>query len=193
MTEQTRVPLGRRIAMRGVTGSGKSTLARGLGEALGLPVIELDAIHWRQPNWQPLPREEFRRSVSEALAAAPQGWIVEGNYSAVADLYLAEADTLIWINLPWRVSFGRVVKRTYARVVDRKLLWGAQRESFWTQLLDPRNSIIWWSVHHHRQSVRQTRQFMEEMTHLQRIELRSAREVEALLERARQAAASRQS
>lgn len=177
-------PLGRRIAVRGVTGSGKSTLARALGEALALPVIELDSINWQRPDWQGLPREEFRAEVEAALAAAPDGWIVEGNYTAVSDIYLAEADTLVWIHLPWRVSFFRVVKRTFGRVRRRELLWGVQRESLRTQFFS-KDSLIWWGIHHHRAGVRSARAVMDAMPHVTRIELRSAREVAALLTAAR--------
>ena len=49
-----------RIAIIGPGGAGKSTLARRLGERLGLPVIHLDAEHWR-PGWVETPADEWKR------------------------------------------------------------------------------------------------------------------------------------
>ena len=176
---------GQRISVRGNTGSGKSTLARALGEALGLTVIELDAINWQRPGWQELTREEFRAQVAEAIAAAPEGWVIEGNYSAVSDIYLAQVDTLIWLNLPFHVSFFRMIRRTLERVARKELLWGAQRESIRMQLFDPKNSLWWWGIHHHRAGVRNQRRLLASLPHVRRYELRSPEEVAKLLQAAR--------
>lgn len=176
--------LGRRIAIRGVTGSGKSTLGRALARALELPVIELDAINWQRPDWQMLPEDEFRAYVEAAIEAAPDGWVCEGNYSSVSDVVLSKIDTLIWIHLPWRVSFYRMVKRTLTRAARREVLWGVQRESLRANFFS-KDSLILWGIHHHRASVRRTQGLMNDMTHVQRIELRSAKEVTALLESVR--------
>ena len=176
--------LGKRIAVRGVTGSGKSTLTRALGEALGLRVIELDAIQWQTPGWQPMPADEFRAGIEAALAAAPTGWVCDGNYTAESRGMLAQADTLIWLNLPWRVTFWRLLKRTFSRAAKRELLWGTQRESLRQTLLS-RNSILWWSISHYRDSVRHSRALLAETRHARTYELRSAQEVRELLEVAR--------
>ena len=77
--------------MVGTSGSGKSTLARELAEILGVPHLELDAVH-HQPGWAPLPTDEFRRII--AARAAADGWVIDGNYSRVRDLVWARADTV---------------------------------------------------------------------------------------------------
>lgn len=59
----------RRIVVVGNTGSGKTTLAGQLATLLGVPHVELDALHWWEPNWVPPPVEEFRARVAAALAA----------------------------------------------------------------------------------------------------------------------------
>ena len=67
-----------RIVVVGTSGSGKSTMARGLGQALGLRVVELDAINW-QPGWRALDKDdpaEFRSRV--AAATAGDNWVSDG-------------------------------------------------------------------------------------------------------------------
>jgi adenylate kinase family enzyme len=183
--EKRDVILGNHISVRGVTGSGKSTFARALGEALGLRVIELDAINWQRPGWDQISTEEFRAQLAEAIDAAPDGWVVEGNYSAVADIYLEKIDTLVWLNLPWRVSFSRMVRRTLRRSWRKELLWGAQHESLRTQLFNHKDSLWWWGIHHHRTSVRSTRRLAESMQGVRVYELRSPADVSKLIEAAK--------
>lgn len=186
MTPDSEFVFGKRILVRGATGSGKSTLARELGEALGLKVIELDAIHWQQPDWQPLPTEEFRAQLQQAIDAAPGGWVVEGNYSVVRDITQPHADTLIWLHLPWRVSFTRMFRRTMQRAARRELLWGVQREELKTQFFS-KNSLLWWGIHHHRAGERSSQALFDAMPDVHRYELRSASEVGDLLAAARKA------
>jgi adenylate kinase family enzyme len=183
----TNYDLGTRIVVRGVTGSGKSTFTRALGAALGLKVIELDEIHWQRPNWEPLPQDEFHSQVVAALDAAPNGWVVDGNYSAVTGIVLERADTLIWINLPWRVSFYRLLKRTLPRAFTKELLWGVQGESIRGTFFS-KNSILYWSISHHKATARRVIGLLIDHPHLQSYELRSAKEVAALLEEARRVA-----
>jgi len=73
----------RRVSVVGTSGSGKSTLASQLADILGVPHLELDAVH-HQPGWEPLPTDEFRRVV--AARAAAGGWVIDGNYGRVRDL-----------------------------------------------------------------------------------------------------------
>ena len=87
----------RRVSVVGSSGSGKSTVAARLAEQLGVPHTELDAIN-HQPNWTPLPHEEFRRRVTEITAGAQ--WVVDGNYSTVRDIVWDRADTVVWLDLP---------------------------------------------------------------------------------------------
>src|SRR5215475_11726512 len=83
-----------RVSVVGVSGSGKSTLGRELAGRLAVPFVELDAI-FHQPGWTPLPEDEFRRRVAEI--AAGDGWVIDGNYSAVQPLVWERADTVVWV------------------------------------------------------------------------------------------------
>jgi adenylate kinase family enzyme len=136
-----------RVSVVGNSGSGKSMLARALAARLGVPHVELDAIH-HQTGWQPLPREEFRARVGELTAAA--GWVVDGNYSAVRDLVWARADTIVWFDLPRRTVMRQIVWRTLRRTALRVELWNGNRER-WHNLFtrDPQESVIAWAWHRH--------------------------------------------
>ncbi len=95
MTKRTNLLAGkRRIAVHGPSGSGKSTVARQTGAALGLPVVELDALY-HQPNWVPTPEDEFRAKVANVLDNHTSGWVCDGNYGMVRDLVLARADAVV--------------------------------------------------------------------------------------------------
>jgi adenylate kinase family enzyme len=142
----------------GATGSGKTTFTRRIGELLDLEVVELDSIRhatgWDSTDWP-----EFRLIVTERLDAAARGWVTDGSYSRISDVYLSRADTLIWLNLPWRVSFWRLFKRTVGRAITQEPLYNQNgpRESWRLSFLDSR-SILWWSITHYRAHVRTTRE-----------------------------------
>ena len=93
--------LGRHIIVYGPTGSGKTSFANQVGELLGLPVVDLDAIFWRD-GWHESPIDEFRAQVQDILSQSKEGWVIAGNYSQVRDLILAEANSAIWLRLPLR-------------------------------------------------------------------------------------------
>lgn len=135
-------PLGSRINVRG--GGGKTTLARALAAKLHLPFIELDALFWL-PNWQERDAEDFRQKTQEAIESAPAGWVVDGNYTeSLEDLVLRQADTIVWLNLPWRVVFWRILIRSILRARDKQIVCGSNTES-WRALLS-RDSLWWWYI-----------------------------------------------
>jgi len=135
------------VSVVGNSGSGKSTLGRLLAARLGVPFVELDAIH-HQTGWEPLPRDEFRRRVAEVVAG--DGWVVDGNYSAVRDLVWARADTVVWFDLPRRTVMRQVVTRTVRRLVTREELWNGNRETLRGLVaVAPEESIIRWSWTQH--------------------------------------------
>ena len=137
----------RRIAVHGTSGSGKTTLSRRLGDQLGLPVVELDAL-FHQADWTPLEGEEFRRQV-RALADG-DGWVVDGNYSAVRDLVWDRCDLAIVLDLPRRVTTWRVLRRSVVRGLRREELWNTNRESLVNLLsTDPKRNVVLWSWRSH--------------------------------------------
>src|SRR5260370_39022325 len=85
-----RPSIGPRVSIRGTTGSGKTTLGYTLGQRLGLPVVELDAIYWL-PNWQAKPLDQFRPHGKAALDASPRGRPSVGNYTHVPNPVRSQA------------------------------------------------------------------------------------------------------
>ncbi|OEC36866.1 adenylate kinase [Pseudomonas sp. 21C1] len=138
---------GRRISVVGCSGSGKTTLARRLAQHLGYRHIELDALY-HQPNWQPLPKEQFKQAVSDALRG--DDWVVEGSYSAVRPHVLERSDMVIWLDLPKAVVMRQVLWRTLRRLVNNEELWNGNRERWGNLLkLNPRQSILVWTWQRH--------------------------------------------
>lgn len=84
-----------RILIIGCSGSGKSTLAVALGEKLGLPVVHLDQLWWKE-GWRNVTREEFDSRL--AMAMNMDGWIIDGNYSRTMEMRLAKCDTVIYLD-----------------------------------------------------------------------------------------------
>ncbi|MEV5503173.1 hypothetical protein AB0M50_48015 [Nonomuraea fuscirosea] len=135
----------KRVSVVGNSGSGKSTLSSALAGRLGVPWLELDSI-FHMSGWQPRPREEFRAEVERFTAA--DGWVVDGNYSAVRDLVWSRADTVVWIDLPRRTVMRRLLVRTLRRMTTGAELWNGNKESF-RFLLDKDESILWWAWRQH--------------------------------------------
>jgi adenylate kinase family enzyme len=182
MPTETPSALGRRIAVWGATGSGKTTFAQDLGEALGLAVVDLDAIRhangWDSTDW-----DDFREILTRRLEGHPEGWVTAGSYSAISDVYLSRIDTLVWLHLPWRLSFWRLFWRSVSRAVTREPLYhqDGPRES-WRLLFMNRKSILWWSISHHRAGVRNTRERIAALpSSVRTYELRSPQEVVTFL------------
>lgn len=132
--------VGRRIVVVGTTGSGKTTLAAELARCLNAPHIELDSLHWG-PDWTPYPLEQFRAAVAQAIAG--ERWALDGNYSQVRDLVWPRADTLIWLNYPLWLVYGRLLRRTLGRIVWRQQLWAGNRERLANQF--SRDSLFVWA------------------------------------------------
>jgi adenylate kinase family enzyme len=138
----------RRVNVKGTSGSGKSTFAAELGRRLGVPHVELDALH-HGPNWSEPTDEVFRTRVREAMDAAPEGWVIDGNYEPkLGELVLGAADTIVWLDLPFMVKARRLWRRTTERIRDDVELWSGNKET-WRGMLWGREALFWWMVRGH--------------------------------------------
>ena len=135
-----------RVNVKGVSGSGKTTFGRALAGRLRVPYLELDAVHHIGPNWTEATPEELQASTREFIAAAPDGWVIDGNYEAkLGDLVVEQADLIVWLDLPLRVSLRRLWRRTHGRLRNRVELWGGNRES-WRAAFLGWNSLFVYTV-----------------------------------------------
>jgi adenylate kinase family enzyme len=170
----------RRVAVIGASCTGKTTLSRELALRLGVPHVELDALH-HDPGWQEAPADVLRARVDAALAAAPDGWVADGNYHGkLGTSVLERADTVVFLDLPHRVALRRVLWRTLSRAVKREELWNGNRETFRDAL--SRDSIVWWVIRQHGSYRTKWEPRLEPLTHVDVVRLRSPREVRAWLQ-----------
>jgi len=179
--------IGQRIQIIGNSCSGKSTLAAELGQILGLPVVELDALNF-EPGWiatsetQP---DEFERRVVEATRG--DRWIVAGSYSKFTKRLLWDRlDCVIWLDLPRPLLLARVIVRSWRRHRSRELLWGSNRERFWPQLAVWRqqDSLVWWiwTQHHPKRARMLADRVDPRFGHIRFHRLDSLREIRAFVE-----------
>lgn len=169
-----------RISIAGTSGSGKTTVGRALADQLGLPFVELDAL-CHGPNWEEAPDDVFRARVEEAIAAAPHGWVIDGNYGRkLSEVVLERADTLVWLDIPLHVCLRRLWVRTWRRILQREELWNGNRESVATAFF-ARDSLFVWAITSHRRRRRTLPERLSRHGHLEVVRLRSAHDVERWL------------
>jgi adenylate kinase family enzyme len=160
----------RRISIVGTIGSGKTTFARKTSRLLDAPHIELDALHW-EPNWVEAPNDLFRERVKRSL----QGdfWVVDGNYHQVRDIVWNRADTVVWLDYPFRTIIGRLARRTMRRILTHEKLWNGNQEHI--RGLFTRDSVFLWAIRTYRRRRRQYPTLLgrPENSHLEVVRLRS--------------------
>lgn len=99
----------RRIHIIGMAGSGKTTLARQVADCLNAPCYELDVIGYENGFGAKRPLEQ-RQADIQKIVEQPS-WIVEGAFLWWVDDLLAHADTIVWLDLHWRLCWWRIVVR----------------------------------------------------------------------------------
>lgn len=129
----------RRVVVVGTSGTGKTTVASRIAAALGAPHVELDSLHW-EPGWTEAPVDVFRSRTIEATSG--ESWVADGNYSVVRDILWGRADTVVWLDYPFRVAFWRTLRRTVRRILTREELWNGNREGL-SALVGPDSMPLW--------------------------------------------------
>ena len=174
------MPAIQRIAVVGTSGTGKTTLARQLSARLGLPHVELDALHW-DPGWAPTPAEIFVGRAGAALGG--DTWVVDGNYPEVRDLIWRRADTIVWLDYSLALTMWRLTLRTFRRVATREVLWNGNRERGLSAHFFSRDSIFLWALRTYGLRRREYPALLAlpSYAHLRAVRLRSPRATNAWL------------
>jgi adenylate kinase family enzyme len=170
----------RKIAVKGASGSGKTTFAAELARRLGVPHVELDALH-HGPNWSAPTAAEFRARVRHAIDVNTNGWVIDGNYESKLDDLVAEAaDSIVWLDLPLWTLLARLWQRTSKRITQREELWNGNRES-WRTALWGWDALFVWTI---RAYFRHRRSWPQRLANDPRwVRLRTPAEARAWLER----------
>lgn len=102
----------KKVAVFGKPGSGKSTLSNKLASATGIKLYALDSILYK-PNGEEVDRESYVLAHENILSS--EEWIIEGfgpmNSLQSFNRRIEEADTLIYIDLPYSDTYWLVTKR----------------------------------------------------------------------------------
>lgn len=111
----------KKIAVFGKPGSGKSTLSKSLASATGIQLHQLDSIVYKK-NGDPVDRETYHEAHTNILTS--DNWIMDG-FGPIESFYerLEVADTLIYIDLPYFVSYWLVTKRLLKGLVVKPEGW----------------------------------------------------------------------
>ena len=104
----------RYINVIGTSASGKSTFAKALAAQLQLYYIELDDLFWLD-NWQQRDLQDFKQQLQEQMHAAPQGYVIDGNYSKLEPIKWQQIDCIIWLDLHFWQNFKQAITRAVQR------------------------------------------------------------------------------
>ena len=145
-----------RINIIGTSGSGKSWLAKNLATTLNIDYIEMDALNWK-PDWQEASPEEFLDGIQRAVSG--DSWVLDGNYSRINDLKWKQADTIVWVDYGFFLTFYQVVKRSFQRAWSQEELWKGtgNKESFKRSFFSSDSVIHWMLINYRRNKIRYTK------------------------------------
>lgn len=167
----------RRTVVVGTSGSGKSTMSRQLAARLKSNHIELDSLFW-SPGWTAASDDDFRNRVSETVEE--ESWIIDGNYHSVRELVWSRATAIVWLDLPLRVSFLRLLRRTFRRCVTGELCCNGNRESLRAALLS-QDSVLFWALASHKRYIGEYSALFEEFPAASKFRLRTEEAVNSFV------------
>lgn len=124
----------KKINVVGVSGSGKTTLAKKIAMKFDLEHLELDRLYWKE-DWSSHDEAEFQKKIHSVMDSAKNGWVIDGYYgNKQGGRPWADADTVIYLDIPlWRAKL-RIIMRSLKRKLRRELVWGTNKEKVRHQL-----------------------------------------------------------
>jgi adenylate kinase family enzyme len=127
----------------GSCGSGKTTVAKRVARLLGTSSVHVDDYIWL-PGWKLRERGQMLSLVEERLSG--DDWVMEGNLGRDATRLwrIADrADLLIWLDLPLRVTFWRLVRRCLRRSLLRQTCCNGNRETLRQNFLSSKSILLY--------------------------------------------------
>ncbi|MRI34909.1 adenylate kinase [Endozoicomonas sp. OPT23] len=111
----------KKVAVFGKPGSGKSKVSKALASATGIKLHQLDSIVYK-PDGELVERELFDKAHERILNS--ENWIIDG-FGPISSFNerLKAADTLIYIDLPYFVSYWFVTKRLIKGLFSKPEGW----------------------------------------------------------------------
>lgn len=128
-----------RILIYGVSGAGKTTLAARLSGRTGIPWQSVDDLTW-EPGWTEVPQDTQRQRIAGICAG--ERWILDSAHNKWMDVPLARVQLIVALDYPRWVSLGRLVWRTFRRMIDRSEICNGNTESL--RQAFTRDSIVAW-------------------------------------------------
>jgi hypothetical protein len=120
-------------------------------------------------------------STGSGKATFARGWVVDGNYSTrLATTVFEQADEVVWLDLPLRTTFWRLLRRTVRRLRARELLRGTNRDTFRNAFLS-RESVLLYALKSYRRGGRARARLVADSPH---VRLRSVWQVARYIEEA---------
>ena len=111
----------KKVAVFGKPGSGKSTLSKKLASITGIPLYQLDSILYEK-NGEQIDRKTYDRKHQDILSS--DSWIIDGfDLIEPFNKRLEAADILVYIDLPYFISYYLVTKRLLKGLIVKPEGW----------------------------------------------------------------------
>lgn len=132
-----------KIIIIGNSGSGKTCLANKLSSIYSMPIIHFDEIFWEPGGF------DIKRESNEVLSLINESrkmssWVAEGVFGKIAEHYVENTDTFIWLDISLEICIKRLEIRGSE---SKKHMNRQQSEQGLKELID------WASLYHDRKNM----------------------------------------